>query len=544
MDVVTEDRALRVGKWLIEPMLNRISCIEETVRIEPQNMKLLLWLAAHPGKVVSLSEIEDAVWRELVVTPNSIYQSVAQLRRALGDDKRHAIYIETVPRKGYRLVAPVYFEPEPPAATASPSPPAELAQADRGARQLMHLMYVALAAFCIIALSAAVHFRPAGKGRSTASEAETGVIAQLVQELSVRTGNQISRTHLLALLGESALILGHNEQARIRFEEALALRAQASGNTDPMTARILDGLANVELWNSNYAAAEARAREALQILSRDTSAMHPEVIRVHDTLASILLATGRYAEAGIHANRAWEMARRVYGETHIRTIGPENSLTMLHMAQGHFDEAEAGARRVLKKFIDSYGIDEVEGAFYRICLAMALYKKANYAEAVTQAEDSLETLARVAPPDHPYVASAQHILGESLAKLGKFAAAERALLMELRMLKENGAESWRIARACSALSEALLGQHRILEARAQLAFASSELDGVNGWLETEARLATEERMRRLQHAIPERGLKPAAGWIAASRDGGEGPQLGAIHDCGSETRIPSGTPRT
>jgi TolB-like protein len=43
----------------------------------------------------------------LVVTPDSVYQAVASLRRLLGDDPRQPAYIETVPRLGYRLVAPV-----------------------------------------------------------------------------------------------------------------------------------------------------------------------------------------------------------------------------------------------------------------------------------------------------------------------------------------------------------------------------------------------------------------------------------------------------
>lgn len=127
-----------------------------------------------------------------------------------------------------------------------------------------------------------------------------------------------------------------------------------------------------------------------------------------------------------------------------------------------------------------------------------LYKKGRHAEAAAETRNSLEILTRIAPPNHPYVASAQHILGESLTKLGKFSEAERALLIELRILKDNKAERWRIARAMSALGEVFLGQDRICRAEAQLMFAARELDGARGWLETDARLATEQRIQHLR----------------------------------------------
>src|SRR5882757_5083016 len=70
-------------------------------------MRLLLCLAEHAGQVVSVDQILDAVWKDVVVTPDSVYQAVAGLRRALGDDTKEPAYIANVLRRGYRLVAPV-----------------------------------------------------------------------------------------------------------------------------------------------------------------------------------------------------------------------------------------------------------------------------------------------------------------------------------------------------------------------------------------------------------------------------------------------------
>ena len=70
-------------------------------------MKLLVCLAEWAGEAVSIDDLLDQVWSGVVVTPDSVYQAVASLRRLLGDDARQPEYIATVPRLGYRMVAPV-----------------------------------------------------------------------------------------------------------------------------------------------------------------------------------------------------------------------------------------------------------------------------------------------------------------------------------------------------------------------------------------------------------------------------------------------------
>ena len=76
-------------------------------------MRVLLCLAEHAGEVVSVEQLLDAVWKDVVVTGDSVYQAVAMLRRALGDDPREPRYIGNVLRRGYRLVTPVFSWLEP-----------------------------------------------------------------------------------------------------------------------------------------------------------------------------------------------------------------------------------------------------------------------------------------------------------------------------------------------------------------------------------------------------------------------------------------------
>jgi TolB-like protein/DNA-binding winged helix-turn-helix (wHTH) protein len=98
---------LRIGAWYVDPPSGRISRGAETVRIDDRAMRLLLCLAERAGEVVSIEELLEQIWPDVVVTSDSVYQAVASLRRLLGDDSREPSYIATVPRRGYRMVAAV-----------------------------------------------------------------------------------------------------------------------------------------------------------------------------------------------------------------------------------------------------------------------------------------------------------------------------------------------------------------------------------------------------------------------------------------------------
>jgi TolB-like protein/DNA-binding winged helix-turn-helix (wHTH) protein len=70
-------------------------------------MRLLMFLAERPGAVVGVEELLGGVWGQTVVTPHSVYEAMAALRQSLEDHTEKPAYIATLPRRGYRLVAPV-----------------------------------------------------------------------------------------------------------------------------------------------------------------------------------------------------------------------------------------------------------------------------------------------------------------------------------------------------------------------------------------------------------------------------------------------------
>ncbi len=112
----------KIGDWIATPELNRLESGERSLKLEPRTMDVLAYLARRAGDIVSIDELLRAVWQNVVVSDASVYHAIKQLRQALGGSDDAAAYIETIPKRGYRLTAPVAtLAPAP----ASPAPPRE-----------------------------------------------------------------------------------------------------------------------------------------------------------------------------------------------------------------------------------------------------------------------------------------------------------------------------------------------------------------------------------------------------------------------------------
>src|SRR5688572_27891304 len=98
-----------LGEWNVIPARNVISRQDQQVRVEPRIMDVLVYLAERAGQPVSKDELTQRVWKRDYVSDDIVSVSIHALRKALGDDARQPRYIETIPRRGYRLIAPVHF---------------------------------------------------------------------------------------------------------------------------------------------------------------------------------------------------------------------------------------------------------------------------------------------------------------------------------------------------------------------------------------------------------------------------------------------------
>jgi TolB-like protein/DNA-binding winged helix-turn-helix (wHTH) protein len=154
--------ALRIGDWRVDPISGEIARNGQPSRVELRTMRLLECLAEHAGETVSIDELLNRVWPDVTVSPDSVYQAVATLRRTLGDDPKNPIYIATVPRLGYRLVAAVGpWDDEPVASMTAPAasvPGASPEVAPQGAGSRLRSRLLWAGAAVIVALLAAGFF--------------------------------------------------------------------------------------------------------------------------------------------------------------------------------------------------------------------------------------------------------------------------------------------------------------------------------------------------------------------------------------------------
>jgi TolB-like protein/DNA-binding winged helix-turn-helix (wHTH) protein len=121
------DNKFKVGGWAIDSGLNSMSYNGTTVRIEPKVMQVLVCLASQPGESVSKETILKTVWPDTFVTDDVLTRSISELRRAFEDDAKEPRVIQTIPKRGYRLMAAVE-----PVNGKGPTPDAILVGARRG----------------------------------------------------------------------------------------------------------------------------------------------------------------------------------------------------------------------------------------------------------------------------------------------------------------------------------------------------------------------------------------------------------------------------
>jgi TolB-like protein/DNA-binding winged helix-turn-helix (wHTH) protein/Flp pilus assembly protein TadD len=97
----------RVGGWLVQPKLNSISGNGKTPHVEPKAMQVLVYLAEHAGDVMAKERIIQTVWANTFVTDDVLTRAISELRKAFDDDPHEPRFIQTIPKGGYRLIAPV-----------------------------------------------------------------------------------------------------------------------------------------------------------------------------------------------------------------------------------------------------------------------------------------------------------------------------------------------------------------------------------------------------------------------------------------------------
>jgi transcriptional activator of cad operon len=268
----SEDKegALQIGEWIVNPSLDSISKGTETQKLEPRTMRLLLCLAGSAGEVVSVDRLLNEVWTGVVVGPASVYQSVSQLRKLLGDVDPEPTYIVTVPRKGYRLIAPVKRLES----AGGITPPTEVplsAAAPLPDRERTRLLIVGVALIVALVLVGTVIWKKSTTAKYMAASANSIVVLPfidmtaekadqsfcdgLTEELSnwlaqIPTLRVVARTSAFAFRGQGEDVRKIGKELGSNHIVEGSIRR--SGDHMRITVQLIDARNGYHLWSEDF----------------------------------------------------------------------------------------------------------------------------------------------------------------------------------------------------------------------------------------------------------------------------------------------------
>lgn len=282
-----------VGPWRVDRAACELSGPGGTQRVEPKVMDLLCLLAERPGAVVGREEIMASLWPGMVVGDDSLARTVSKLRQALGDDARAPRYIETISKRGYRLLVHD-SDASDSEATAPGTPAAQRRPRGRG------LLFAALA--CVAASGAWWLLLPPGHDTppgTAAADADTSARAGLLARAD-DAYFQFSRADNEAAIDLYERVLaqhGDDPVALAGLANALVQRAlrwpHSPGNPSTEFRRLGDALANGHLAREPQRAQLERARR----LAERSVALAPRASAAHKALGFVASAQGRFDDA-------------------------------------------------------------------------------------------------------------------------------------------------------------------------------------------------------------------------------------------------------
>jgi len=135
----------RFGEWEAYPLRNLLAGPAGEVRVEPKVMQLLERLAARTGDVVERDVLLEELWSGRAMSDEPLTRCIATLRRVLDDSAKDPVYVQTIPKRGYRLVCPV--EALQPATQQAIASPKDIVDRRRLVRAVTAVLAVAIAIY-------------------------------------------------------------------------------------------------------------------------------------------------------------------------------------------------------------------------------------------------------------------------------------------------------------------------------------------------------------------------------------------------------------
>jgi DNA-binding winged helix-turn-helix (wHTH) protein len=356
---------IKFNGWTLKRKSGELQKGESAIRLRPQPLQVLEELLVHPGEVVSREHLIARLWPKGIVDfDTALNSAVRRLRRVLGDDAQTPLYIETIPRRGYRFIGAI--EPLDPLDPLDPIRTIESARPDvariRGVRVGMSM--AALGA--LIGL-----FVPGDSHETMRTAIQLGLSSPSIQ---VAPNDPVARSDssVIERLRQARFFLerrstGDLERAREHFEQVFGL--------DPTSAQAYAGLSSV-YWlktmegemprDVGLPKLKASAERALSLDSRNAEAyqrlaqyswttgdratgdqnfrralkLNPDDPLLLSSRASMALVEGR-------TDYSLKLSRRAVASAPLNFAFRYNLACTLYLV-GHFDEALAVMRELLE----------------------------------------------------------------------------------------------------------------------------------------------------------------------------------------------------
>ena len=232
-------RTIRIGAYELDLRSGELSREDRTILLQEQPFQILQLLAKSPGDLVSREEIRQRLWPSgtIVEFENATNAAIKKLRIALSDSVEEPHYIETVKRRGYRLIAPVQpldSDRQEPALPDVPMPVAREhaeGQSRTGERwgAARYWIFAAVAGVSLASLAAAYAVRQAPHRIRRLTDKDKLVLAEFLNKTGDPVFDETLRQGLSVQLDESPFLSLVSEE---RIQQELGLMAQ------PASARL------------------------------------------------------------------------------------------------------------------------------------------------------------------------------------------------------------------------------------------------------------------------------------------------------------------
>jgi DNA-binding winged helix-turn-helix (wHTH) protein len=276
----------KIGEWVADPETDTIQSGDKFHKLERRPMEVLIYLAERAGRVISKDELIEGVWGRVAVSDHAVAMVISQLRRVLGDDAREPRCIETITKRGYKLLMPVELLIEastisainPGAASPVPEP-----EARRWAVPIwvaVLVLSVGAVIYGLIAGAATTAVRPLSRILMADFENETGdpKLDHVAFSLSARVAINLQQ-------GDSRAIVRWKEDGSIKLQELKRIYPDASltlisgsiqraASGPVLRVRTYDHDDKNSQWSGVYPIGTGFSEALIQTISRDISRNH------------------------------------------------------------------------------------------------------------------------------------------------------------------------------------------------------------------------------------------------------------------------------